>query len=138
MEDVLAVYQRPRDADFPLLCFDEASKQLIADTREPIPMKPGQPGRVDYEYERQGTASLFMFFAPLEGWRHIKVNRRTAVDYAHDLKDLADRHFPKARKIILVQDNLWTPPAQGNSVSAGGVECTNLSGLLRDCSCPWP
>ena len=109
MEDVLAVYQRPRDADFPLLCFDEASKQLIADTREPIPMKPGQPGRVDYEYERQGTANLFMFFAPLEGWRHIKVtDRRTAVDYAHALKDLADRHFPKARKIVLVQDNLNT------------------------------
>ncbi|MGH9915939.1 MAG: IS630 family transposase [Pyrinomonadaceae bacterium] len=109
MEDVLAVYMRPRDADFPLVCFDEASKQLIADTREPIPMKPGQPARADYEYERNGTANLFMFFAPLEGWRHVKVtDRRTAVDYAHALKDLADRHFPKARKIVLVQDNLNT------------------------------
>ena len=109
MEDVLAVYQRPHDKDLPLVCFDEASKQLIADTREPIPMKPGRPSRVDYEYERHGTANLFMFFAPLEGWRHVKVtDRRTAVDYAHALKDLADRHFPKARKIILVQDNLNT------------------------------
>lgn len=109
MEDVLAVYVRPRDADFPLVCFDEASKQLIADTREPLPMKPGRPARADYEYERHGTANLFMFFAPLEGWRHIKVtDRRTAVDYAHALKDLADKHFPKARKIVLVQDNLNT------------------------------
>jgi len=109
MEDVLAVYLRPRDADFPLVCFDEASKQLIADTRAPIPMKPGRPARIDYEYERNGTANLFMFFAPLEGWRHIKVTaRRTAIDYAHALKDLADQHFPEARKIILVQDNLNT------------------------------
>ena len=109
MEDVLAVYLRPRDADCPLVCFDEASKQLIADPREPIKMKPGRPARVDYEYERKGTANLFMFFAPLEGWRHVKVTeRRTAIDYAHALKELADRHFAKARKIILVQDNLNT------------------------------
>lgn len=72
-------------------------------------MKPGQPVRADYEYERHGTANLFMFFAPLEGWRHIKVtDRRTAIDYAHALKDLADILFPKARKIVLVQDNLNT------------------------------
>src|SRR5208337_3174557 len=109
MEVVLAVYLRPRDADFPLICFDEASKQLIADAREPIPMKPGRPARADCEYERNGTANLFMFFAPLEGWRHIKVTaRRTAVDYAHALKDLADKHYPEARKIVLVQDNLNT------------------------------
>ncbi len=109
MEDVLAVYLRPREADFPLICFDEASKQLIANTHEPIKMKPGRPTRTDYEYERNGTANLFMFFAPLEGWRHVKVtDRRTAVDYAHALKDLADKHFPEARQIILVQDNLNT------------------------------
>ena len=112
MEDVLAVYMLPRDADFPLVCFDEASKQLIADTREPILMKPGRPVRADYEYERNGTSNIFMFFAPLEGWRHIKVtDRRTAVDYAHALKDLADKHFPKAKKIVLVQDNLNTHKA---------------------------
>ena len=109
MEDVLAVYLRPRDRDVPLVCFDEASKQLIADTRQPIPMKPGRLARADYEYERHGTANLFMFFAPLEGWRHIEVTgRRTAIDYAHALKDLADIHFPKAKKIVLVQDNLNT------------------------------
>jgi hypothetical protein len=109
MEDVLAVYTRPRDTDFPLVCFDEASKQLIAETRVPIKMKPGRPARADYEYQRNGTSNLFMFFAPLEGWRHIKVtDRRTTVDYAHALKDLADKHLPKARKILLVQDNLNT------------------------------
>ena len=109
MEDVLAVYLRPRDPDVPLVCFDEASKQLIADTRQPIPMKPGRLARADYEYERRGTANLFMFFAPLEGWRHREVTaRRTAIDYAHALKDLADTHFPKAKKIVLVQDNLNT------------------------------
>ncbi len=109
MEDVLEVYQRPRDPDRPLVCLDEASKQLIADTRAPIQMKPGRPARADYEYERHGTANLFMLFAPLEGWRHVKVtDRRTAIDYAHTLKYLSDRYFPKARKITLVQDNLNT------------------------------
>jgi hypothetical protein len=107
MEDVLAVYTRPRDPDRPLVCLDESSKQLIAETRVPIPMKPGRPARCDYEYQRNGTANLFMMFAPLEGWRHVKVtDRHTAVDYAHVLKDLADTHFAKAGVITLVQDNL--------------------------------
>ena len=107
MEDVLAVYTRPRDPDCPLVCLDETSKQLLAETRLPIPMKPGRPARCDYEYERNGTANLFMMFAPLEGWRHIKVtDRHTAVDYARVLKDLADIHFAHAKTIVLVQDNL--------------------------------
>jgi hypothetical protein len=107
MEDVLAVYTRPHDPDCPLVCVDETSKQLLAETRVPIPMKPGRPARFDYEYERNGTANLFMMFAPLEGWRHVKVtDRHTAVDYAHVLKDLADVHFANAKTIILVQDNL--------------------------------
>jgi hypothetical protein len=109
MEDVLEVYTQPRDPACPLVCLDEASKQLIAETRTPIPMKPGQPARVDYEYERHGTANLFMMFAPLEGWRHVKVtDRHTAVDYAQALKDMADIHFPTAPKIVVVQDNLNT------------------------------
>lgn len=112
MEDVLAVYTRPHDKAMPLLCFDEASKQLLVQTRDPIPMKQGQPRREDYEYERNNTANMFMFFAPLEGWRHIKVtNRRTAIDYAHALKNLSDIHFPNAKKIVLVQDNLNTHKA---------------------------
>jgi hypothetical protein len=107
MEDILAVYTRPRDPDCPLVCLDETSKQLLAETRVPIPMKPGRPARCDYEYERNGTANLFMMFAPLEGWRHVKVtDRHTAVDYAHVLKDLADVHFASATTIVLVQDNL--------------------------------
>ena len=109
MEDVLAVYTRAHDSDCPVVCLDETSKQLVAETRVPVPMKPGQPARSDYEYERNGTANMFMMFAPLEGWRHVKVtDRHTAVDYARTLKDLSDSHFPDARKIILVQDNLNT------------------------------
>jgi DDE superfamily endonuclease len=107
MEDVLAVYTRPHDPDRPLVCLDETSKQLLAETRVPVPMKPRRPARFDYEYERNGTANLFMLFAPLEGWRRVKLtDRHTAVDYAHVLKDLADTHFPDAKSIVLVQDNL--------------------------------
>jgi hypothetical protein len=124
MEDVLEVYQRPHDPARPVVCLDETSKQLIAETRVPIPPKPGHPARVDYEYERNGTANLFMLFAPLEGWRHVKVtDRHAATDYAQVLKELSDSHFPGADKIVLVQDNLSThkpaslyeafPPAEG-------------------------
>ena len=109
MEDVLEVYQRPHDRRRPLVCLDETSKQLIKETRAPIAVKPGQPTRHDYEYERNGVANLFMMFAPLEGWRRVKVtDRRTAVDYAHVLKELSDTHFPDADRIVLVQDNLST------------------------------
>src|SRR5271157_6146210 len=91
--EVLDIYTRPHDPDMPLVCLDETSKQLVAETRAPVQMKKGRPARFDYEYERKGTANLFMMFAPLEGWRHVKVtDRHTAVDYAHALKDLADIH----------------------------------------------
>jgi hypothetical protein len=123
MEDVLEVYTRPHDASRPLVCLDETSKQLIAETRTPLPLLPGQPARHDYEYRRNGTANLFMLFAPLEGWRHVKVTERhTAIDYAHILRELSDIHFAEADSITLVQDNLNThvpaslyeafPPAQ--------------------------
>ena len=109
MEDVLETYQRPRDPDRPLVCLDETSKQLIAETRAPIPPKPGRPARHDYEYQRNGVANLFMIFAPLEGWRRVEVtDHHAAVDYAKVLKDLSDVHFPAAEKIVLVQDNLST------------------------------
>ena len=109
MEDILEVYQRPYDPHRPLVCLDETSKQLVAETRVPIAAKPGQPGRHDYEYRRNGTANLFMMFAPLEGWRHVKVtDRHTALDYAQVLKELSDTHFPGSAKIVLVQDNLNT------------------------------
>ena len=109
MEDVLEVYHRPHDPTCPVVCLDESSKQLVAETRQPIPAKPGSPARHDYEYERNGTANLFMMFAPLEGWREVKVtDQHTAVDYAQVLKELSDTHFPEAKKIVLVQDNLNT------------------------------
>ena len=109
MEDILAVYQRPRDAARPLVCLDETSKQLIKETRQPIPMTQGRARRIDYEYERNGVANLFMLFAPLEGWRQVEVtDRRTAIDYARILRDISDKYYPQARKIVLVQDNLST------------------------------
>jgi len=127
MEDILEVYQRPYDPENPLVCLDETSKQLIAETRVPIVAKPGQPARHDYEYRRNGTANLFMMFAPLEGWRHVKVtDRHTALDYAQVLKELSDTHFPGVAKIVLVQDNLNThkpaslyqafPPAEARRI----------------------
>src|ERR1700688_3643325 len=107
MEDVLEVYQRPHDPQRPLVCLDETSKQLIVETRAPIPAKPGRKARHDYEYERNGVANLFMVFAPLEGWRHVTVtDRHTAIDYAHMLRDLSDVHLPAAAKILLLRDIL--------------------------------
>jgi hypothetical protein len=109
MEDVLEVYQRPRDPAVPLVCLDECSKQLLTDKCKPLPLTSRHPARVDYEYQRNGTTNLFMVFAPLEGRRHLKVtDRRTAIDYAHLLKDIADNLFAETRKIVLVQDNLNT------------------------------
>ena len=109
MEDVLEVYTRPHDPARPLVCLDETSKQLTRETRKPLPGKPGRAKRSDYEYERNGVASLFMLSAPLEGWRHVTVRtRRTAIDFAHVLRELADIHFPRTEKIVLVQDNLNT------------------------------
>ena len=109
MEDVLEVYHRPHDPNCPVVCLDETTKQLIKETRVPVPTRPGQPARHDYEYERNGTANLFMLFAPLEGWRQVTVTERhAAVDYAQVLRDLSDTHFPAAAKIVLVQDNLNT------------------------------
>ena len=109
MEDVIEVYHRPHDPDRPVVCVDETSKQLIVETRTPILAKPGQPRRVDYEYKRNGTANLFMMFAPLEGWRQVKVtDRHASLDYARILKELSDTHFPRSSKIVLVQNNLST------------------------------
>jgi hypothetical protein len=109
MEDVLEVYHRPYDPDRPLLCLDEASKQLIGETRLPIPPSPGQPERYDYEYVRNGTANLFMVSAPLLGNRYVEVtDRRTAGDFANLLKVIADDLYAEAEKIVLVMDNLNT------------------------------
>ncbi len=109
MEDVLEVYLRPEDARFPLICFDETPVQLIRETRQSLPVKKGQPERYDYEYHREGTANLFLFFAPLLNWRHIKVTaQRTKADWAHCMDELVHQHFPKAERCVLVEDNLNT------------------------------
>ena len=108
MEDVLEVYQRPYDPRRPLVCFDEQSKQLIREIRRPVPAAPGRPERIDYEYERNGTANLFMVFEPLAGRRRVKVtDRRTAIDFAEVIRETVDGH-PTADKIVLVMDNLNT------------------------------
>lgn len=109
MEDVLDVYTLPDDPDHPTVCFDETSKQLIAETREPLPMVAGQSERYDYEYERNGVQNLFMFFSPLRNWRHVKMtDRRTKADWAVCMQELVDVHFPDASRIRVVQDNLNT------------------------------
>lgn len=109
MEDVLDVYQRPYDPDYPVVCFDEQPTQLIAETRKPIPMEPGHPQRYDYEYERLGTAANFMMTEALAGWRKVNVrDTRTAVDLAHEVKELLDLDYPDAKKVVLVWDNLNT------------------------------
>ena len=109
MEDVLAVYTRPYDSRFPQVCMDELSKQLVADAHQPLPMQPGQPARVDYEYERNGTANLFLFCEPLRGQRWVTVtDHRTKIDWAHQIKELVDVRYPDAERIVLVMDNLNT------------------------------
>jgi hypothetical protein len=108
MEDVLEVYQRHYEEDEVLVCMDETSKQHIKETRIPLPVRPGESEKFDYEYERNGVSNLLMLFAPLEGWRHVKVtDRHTKVDWAQLIKELVDEHYPK-KKIILVMDNLNT------------------------------
>jgi transposase len=109
MEDILAVYTRPYDPTRPQVCLDEASKQLIGETRSPRPAEPGKPARHDYEYERHGTANLFLWCEPLQGRRHVTVTeRRTKLDWAQVIKDLVDVHYPEAERVMLVLDNLNT------------------------------
>lgn len=109
MEDVLEVYQRSYDARFPQICMDEGSKQLLAETREPLPMEKGKPKREDYEYERKGVCSIFVACEPLVGKRFLKVTeRRTKKDWAFFMREVIDVQYPEAEKVILVMDNLNT------------------------------
>lgn len=109
MENVLAVYKRPYDPSRPVVCFDEKSKQLVGEVASPISAAPGRIEAHDYEYVRNGTANLFMFVEPLRGWRHVNVtSRRTKRDFAQQMKELVDVHYPQAQKITLVMDNLNT------------------------------
>src|SRR5438067_12909667 len=109
MEDVLEVYHRPYDERRPLVCLDEASKQLVGETVQPLPAGPGQPERFDDEYVRNGTANLFLISEPLLGWRAVHVTeRRTAKDFAEVVRWLAEEVHPEAAKVVLVLDNLNT------------------------------
>ena len=135
MEDVLDVYERSYDPARPVVCLDETSKQLVAETRMPLPAapagagKPGRPARFDYEYERRGVSNLFLVCEPLQARRQVVVSgHRTKVDWAHVIKDLVDVHYPAAERIVLVQDNLNThtpaalsetfPPAEARRLAA--------------------
>ena len=109
MEDVLEVYHRPFDERRPLVCIDEVPVQLVGETRTPLPARPGEPERYDYEYRRNGTANLFMVFEPLVGWRAVQVTeRRTARDFAEVLRWLVEDLHAESRKVVLVTDNLNT------------------------------
>ncbi len=109
MEDVLEVYTRPYDPRYPQVCMDEVSKQLLRDTHQPLPIEPGKPERRDYEYERAGVVNLFLFCEPLQGRRWVDVTeRRTKMDWAHQIKELVDERYPEAEQIALVMDNLNT------------------------------
>ena len=114
MEDVLDLYAEPDDPLRPRVCFDECPYQLLSETRRPVPVKPGRAARYDYEYRREGTCNLFVFVQPHTGWRHVKVtDRRTKQDFAQCMKDLVDVHFPEAKvvRVVLDQLNTHTPAA---------------------------
>lgn len=109
MEDVLELYHLPYDAQIPLVCMDEQPVQLIKERRKPLPAEPGKPARVDYEYERNGTANVFIFTEPLNGRRHVNIReRKTGLDWAYEIKNLLEVHYPEAERIRLVCDNLNT------------------------------
>jgi len=109
MEDVLDVYARPYKQDFPVVCMDESSMQLIGEVSDPIPASPGHPELVDDEYIRKGVASIFLEVEALGGRRHVKITeRRTRIDWAHFIKEMLDDRYPEAKKVLLVMDNLNT------------------------------
>ncbi len=129
MEDVLSVYHRPYDPSRPVVCLDETSRQLLGDTRDPLPSTPGRPERHDPEYVRGEVANLFLGTEPLRGWRQVRLSdRRTRLDFAHWIKELADVHYPTAERIVLVMDQLNThtpaslydafPPAEAQRLAA--------------------
>jgi hypothetical protein len=109
MEDVIQTYGLPYNPAYPVVCFDEACKQLFGEVRPRLPTQPGRPAKQDYEYERKGVCNQLMMCEPLRGWRHVRVSaRRTRRDYAQCVQELVDVYYPHAKKIRLVQDNLNT------------------------------
>lgn len=109
MEDILEVYSRPYDPQFPVVCMDESSVQLIGEVHEPIPAAPGHPVLMDDEYVRNGVASIFMEVEPLGGKRNVKITEsRTRIDWAHFIREMLEERYPEAEKVVLVMDNLNT------------------------------
>jgi hypothetical protein len=132
MEDVLAVSERPRDPDRPLVCFDESGKALRGHKRPPQPVAPGRPAREDSEYTREGEANLFLACAPHLGWRDVRVTaRRTAVDFAVALRELVDHAFPDAARIVLVTDNLNTHAPAARSQTFPPAEARRIASRLE-------
>jgi hypothetical protein len=132
MEDGLDVAPRPCDPKRPRVCLDEASKQLVAESRQPLPMEPGQPVRQDYEYVREGVCSFFLLFAPLLSWRHLEVTgRRTACDFAPVIKELVDVPFPEAHKSVLALDNVNPHTAASLSEAFPPAEAKRLADKLE-------
>ena len=109
MEDILEIYALPYDSEIPMICMDEQPVQLLGEKLDPITMKPGKPRKEDYEYVRNGTCSIFIFTEPLAGWRHVVASeRRTKKDWALQIQEVLDIHYPNAKRIRLVMDNLNT------------------------------
>ncbi len=132
MENVLEVYHRPYDPKHPVVCMDETSKQLIRETRTPITAGPGRVTCYDYEYDRHGVANVFMFCEPLGGWRHASVtDRRTKVDWAEEIKELVDVHYPQADRVTLVMDNLNTHVPASLNEAFGPPEARRLIDRLE-------
>jgi hypothetical protein len=136
MEDIVELYAEPYDRQYPVVCFDESPSPLVSEVRQPLPVRPGQPARYDYEYHREGTGNLLMCFEPLQGWRHVKVTaRRTAQDFAHCIQDVVDVHFPQATVISVVLDNLNThTPAALSATFPPAEACRILRKLDFHCT----
>lgn len=137
MEAVLEIYQSSYNPAFLCVCIDESTKQLVKETVIPMPAQSGQPERIDYEYERNGTANLFMVCEPMVGWRRVEVTeQRTAVDYAHLLQALVDCDYPEAVKITIVQDNLNTHSPASLYKAFEPAEAQRLLSRLEFCHTP--
>ncbi len=132
MEDVLDVYTRPYDPRFPQVCMDETHTQLLGEVRAPLPPAPGHPACNDPEYVRHGVANLFLTCEPLRGWRHVTVTeRRTAVDWAHCIREMVDVHYPDAERIVLVLDQLNTHTLASLYEAFPPVEAKRLADRLE-------
>jgi hypothetical protein len=132
MEDVLELYAEPYDPQRPVVGFDERPLQLVAETRTPLPVQPGRPRRIDYEYRRNGTCNLFTTVEPLTGWRHVEVTeRRTAVDFAHQMRWLVDEAYPAASVVRVVLDNLNVHATASLYVAFPPVEARRIARKLE-------